>query len=170
MKDIVYDIKNGKKANNISAAGLISGSSNNGLFSKHYRYCIQCMQNDHETYGECYLHKYHQFRYLDVCYKHRSLLITHCPLCNELLAKVTGDNLLVKPQCPNGCSLIDEPSGILINKELKCELLSDMIYLSEAKISINTNELSHKFIACLGEKGYIHPSGIINKVKMIRDF
>ena len=170
MRKVVDDINNGKEKHKISAAGILSGSSEGGIFNEHYRYCIQCLLSDYETYGECYLHKYHQFRYLDVCYKHQSLLITHCPECNELLTKSTGENQLNKPQCPNGCSLFRNIFNEVKEKEIKVNLLSDLIFLSEGDSSLKTFELSHKFITCLGEKGYIHPSGIINKQKMLREF
>ena len=47
-KKIMEDIACGKKNNN-SAAGILSGRSEDGIFNENYRYCIHCLNIDFEN-------------------------------------------------------------------------------------------------------------------------
>jgi predicted DNA-binding protein YlxM (UPF0122 family) len=151
-----------------SMAGELSGSAKKGLISEYIRYCSKCLVEDHEQYGECYAHRSHQLKFVDVCYKHSLPLRTHCHLCGQLLAKPSGDIMLSELVCQCGVSLLN------LNDEVVGSVMKDLAADSQCLINYNNNidadELSQRFLACIGEKGYIHPSGIILKSKLLRDF
>ncbi|WP_240418380.1 TnsD family transposase [Paenibacillus periandrae] len=166
IKDILYGDE-GKT----SLAGVLSGSSEKGTISENISYCLECLNDDYKTYGECFVHKYHQVQYINVCYKHNLYLISRCPTCDEVLSRSIGDSLLCKPECPNGHLLSDvdlyqtDTLG-----QLKYGLIRDIIYLTENDVDINAVEMSQRFLACLGERGYIHSSGIVYKTQLLHDF
>lgn len=166
IKDILYGDE-GKT----SLAGVLSGSSEKGMISENINYCLECLNDDYKTYGECFVHKYHQVQYMDVCYKHNLFLISKCPTCDSVLARSIGDSLLAKPECSNGHLLADIALYQTDNLvQLKYELIRDIIYLTENNLDIHAVEMSQRFLACLGERRYIHPSGIVYKTQLLHDF
>ncbi|TBL68372.1 TnsD family Tn7-like transposition protein [Paenibacillus thalictri] len=169
-KEVMDDILYGDEGKT-SLAGVLSGSSEKGMISESIKYCPKCLNDDYKTYGECFVHKYHQIQYLDVCYNHNVYLISTCSKCDEILARPIGDNLLCKPECPHGHQLaeVDLHQTAALG-QLKYELIRDIIYLNENYLDICAVEISQKLLACLGERGYIHPSGIVYKTQLLHDF
>ncbi|GFZ94113.1 hypothetical protein GCM10008018_45680 [Paenibacillus marchantiophytorum] len=169
-KEIINDVLYGDEGKT-SLAGVLSGSSEKGMISENICYCLECLNDDYKTYGECFVHKYHQVQYMDVCYKHNVYLISRCPTCDEVLARSIGDNLLSKPECPNGHLLVDDDLNQTDTLgQLKYDLIRDIIYLNENNSDLDAVEMAQKFIACLGDRGYIHPSGIVYKTQLLQGF
>jgi hypothetical protein len=166
---ILDDVLYGNKGRS-SLAGVLSGSSKKGIISDNFNYCLKCINEDYQTYGECYVHKYHQIQHLNICYKHNSQLISRCPTCHEFLARSVGDDLLCKPLCPNGHLLVYmESNSIDSLVQLKYELVRDFIFLTENGLNMDAVEMSHRIITCFGARGFINSSGMINKSQILRE-
>lgn len=106
-----------------------SGNYNNNmlnvtkLFSKQVKYCPKCLYEDYEKYGECYVHRAHQFDFMTCCHLHRVELIDYCPNCNCPLSKDYAETLLSKPQCPSCSNAIKVKKSDLIPRYMTIRIL-----------------------------------------------
>lgn len=168
-QEITNDVIHGSEAKS-SLAGVLSGSSEAGVINKEFRYCSGCLNDDYLRYGECYVHKYHQMYYLDICYKHHKKLMVKCPTCDVLLARPNGDKFLSSPQCINGHDLTDiVPKNMNKCDQLKQGFISDIVFLSKEINHVDADEVSEKIIIALGSKGYIGSTPVIYKSRLLRD-
>ncbi|OME99061.1 hypothetical protein BK127_39145 [Paenibacillus sp. FSL H7-0331] len=169
-EQLLNDILNGSEGRT-SLAGQLSGSGPKGLINEDLRYCPACLSEDCANFGECYLNRYHQLKHINICHKHNCSLISKCPECSFDLTSNSGQLYLKKPVCPLGHKIDPIPDSVVnIENQLQNDLMTDFIYLMENQGDTDANELSVKLLSCLGEKGYIHPSGLIHKTKLINDF
>ncbi len=49
--------------------------------AQHWRWCQSCAEEDYEQYGTSYWHTYHQLPSALKCYRHNTLLSSHCTHC-----------------------------------------------------------------------------------------
>lgn len=75
--------------------------------SSEVKYCKQCIKEDYEKYGECYIHRSHQVFGVVVCAMHSVQLFTNCPQCLKPLANLEPVVFLATPYCQCGHSLVD---------------------------------------------------------------
>lgn len=45
------------------------------------RVCLQCIEEDAQDYGSAHLHRSHNIPMVSVCWRHKTRLINHCPIC-----------------------------------------------------------------------------------------
>ncbi|MFY0521296.1 TniQ family protein [Lysinibacillus sp. UGB7] len=65
--------------------------------AKEIKYCLKCLEEDYEKYGEVYSHRFHQIHFLNYCERHQKELISKWPECGELLTNQNGKVLLTRP-------------------------------------------------------------------------
>ncbi|NHN31619.1 hypothetical protein G9U52_17435 [Paenibacillus sp. S3N08] len=168
--ELLDDILNGVDGGT-SLAGQLSGSGPKGLINEEIRYCPACLSENYAMFGECYVNRYHQLKDINICLKHKCGLISKCPECYVDLSSNSGQLYLKKPVCPLGHSIeTNTNSKANTVNQLDYDLMTDIIYLMENQNDIDVNVLIGKLLSCLGEKVYIHPSGLINKTKLIHEF
>jgi len=126
--------------------------------SKEIRYCAECLCEDYDTKGECYIHRLHQLNRLDICIKHKVKLISLCNVCKENLAGKDGEYQLAKPICTKcGESIIKSDPEVVSESEinLKLELLSEFESL------LNLREPINKEIATMNYKAFAFKNGLL---------
>lgn len=45
------------------------------------RVCLQCIEEDARDYGSAHLHRSHNIPVVSACWKHKTRLLNHCPIC-----------------------------------------------------------------------------------------
>jgi transposase-like protein len=56
------------------------------LDDKQYKFCPKCLLSDTNEFGESYIHRVHQVKFVHICPVHYTFLIKKCPICDQLLA------------------------------------------------------------------------------------
>ncbi|MFD0696359.1 TniQ family protein [Paenibacillus sp. GCM10027628] len=68
------------------------------MISNQVRYCPQCLLEDYEKFGESYVHRTHQYKFVLVCPTHHTYLISSCPKCQQPFLYLNR-RLLGTPYC-----------------------------------------------------------------------
>lgn len=74
--------------------------------------CVQCVREDEKTFGIGYWHRAHQAPGVTACWKHRTQLLSSCPVCRlpfQRRYKLLDATWNVCPQCDN--NLFETPAG-----------------------------------------------------------
>jgi transposase-like protein len=156
--DILY-------GNEKSRVGKVSSQRNTPVLSKTIRYCIKCMQEDENKYGEVYAHLEHQIDFLDFCPIHLIKLNNRCPDCNTAYSDTLAGVLAIKPCCNSNYQRIEENN---LNS-LKLRLFNEMKFFKKYAGNIGSHVIYSKIIAVLGKNDYIDIRGFIEKGKLIDD-
>lgn len=139
----------------------------NPLLSDEIRYCLECLKADDKLYGECYVHLMHQIKFLDFCEIHKSRLISSCPICGEIFS---SSNMLRVPLCSNNhnimCNIKDSSENEM---GFKLKIFSNIKQMITNTESLSPGYMMDKILMLLGNKGYIHYKGNINKQKFLND-
>lgn len=123
----------------ISTKGIIA-SKYTSFISKEIRYCTECLKSDYES-GECFVHRIHQINKLEYCHKHKTRLITKCPICEAPL--VTGQRLLYNPSCINcGMNLFSPEVNIPIEV---LNFLNSIQYLLSNGLSLKREDILYRY-------------------------
>jgi predicted RNA-binding Zn-ribbon protein involved in translation (DUF1610 family) len=137
------------------------------IFDDTIKYCPDCMLEDSTHYGQCYVHREHQFRYVDVCITHGCSLITQCRECHAYYAENQNQELTMLPRCKNGHPVAK------INKKnvdpMIVGLVNSYMALIDYYEEVDADTFIQKLNVILANKGYIHMKGAIYKNKVIED-
>ncbi|MCM3341603.1 TnsD family transposase [Paenibacillus sp. MER TA 81-3] len=153
-----------------------SGNYNNNmlnvtkLFSKQVKYCPKCLYEDYEKYGECYVHRAHQFDFMTCCHLHRVELIDYCPDCNCPLSKDYAETLLSKPQCPS-CSNAIKVKKIRSESSIydyQNTLLEDLYTLNSLSGIIHAEYIQSKIMMKMWEINLIHYRGRFMRSELLK--
>lgn len=130
------------------------------IIDSEMRYCPKCLEEDMFKYGEGYIHRSHQLRYLNVCSKHEVYLISRCPICLEPVATSRGRFDLHSAYCGNGHDLrIVESTKVLKNNQLeniKLQVVRDVHFILN-----NNDQKDHDFLRDMF-KYYLIEGGFVN--------
>lgn len=141
-----------------SGLGLTAGSF---LQSNGIKYCPQCMEEDRSLFKKAYLHRIHQVPGVFVCSKHACLL-------KEVEVSIDSRNGLLD------INEYEEKADKWSAPKLTDEILSlsnDVGYLMSNYEKFGDFELvKKKYLVRMHDKDYISPSGLINQVKLQKDF
>lgn len=162
MHAIQYGIK---ESGNFASRQISSGHR---ILSSKIRYCPQCLVDDFDRYGECFVHRSHQIDPIDVCPLHQINLVSHCPMCNVELSNCHGTRLLVTPQCSAGHDISNYIQKSSETSLAKLELYRDVQSIMESS-KLDRQEVFHRFQIALASEGYLFLSGGINKNKLMRN-
>lgn len=135
------------------------------LFSKKLQYCPVCIEEDIKHYGEVYVHREHQFQFLNFCPTHFVKLIEKCGTCNELLCNRHGEELLRNLFCRNGHYLADKVEKVNLDNpiiQLKFDLFKIICSLSDMNDKVSYDLIRQKVLMMFWKKDFIHYKGIIN--------
>lgn len=138
------------------------------FISSEVRYCPVCLEQDVEQFGECFLHRTHQFSFLDVCPIHEVKLVSHCSTCNVSLVNQKASSMLFNSQCANGHNINSKITKSPLDPFMKN-------FLNDVNVFMNTKDISlemlfHKLTSLLGNRGYIHFKGnLIYKKEILSD-
>lgn len=77
----------------------------NDLRITSLRYCTLCISNDEKIYGTPFWHRSHQLPRADICFRHKSILQTHCPVCSSVFRPKKGNLIRLRRFCNNGHDL-----------------------------------------------------------------
>ncbi|MGC6589584.1 MULTISPECIES: TnsD family Tn7-like transposition protein [Paenibacillus] len=129
------------------------------IISKDVRYCTQCITEDEERFGEVYIHRSHQIGSIDVCHKHRCVLISQCPECEVSLGQLYGTIFLGSTHCPNGHELSGTIDTLHQDEimQLKLRISKDVYQILNGEIKIG--DLFYIYNLLAREMGYQHPDG-----------
>ncbi|CAG7630060.1 TniQ family protein [Paenibacillus allorhizosphaerae] len=105
--------------------------------STEINYCPLCSIEDYYTNGVCYIHRIHQIKDLNMCYKHKIDLLSKCTKCNKSFANKKGTELLTTPQCNNCGTKFEKYAFHVKGDELKSNVLQDIEFLLAYKDEIN---------------------------------
>lgn len=141
----------GLKRSMYDGVGNCTSRMQEDFISKDLRYCTKCMEEDVSTFGEVYIHRLHQLKFIKFCYKH---LISLSSVEEVKLLNSDEINELRSLECTD------------IEISLKKKLLQDIIYLIENPIDQET--LLARFITVLGCKGFISHKGDYYKRELIK--
>ncbi|MCA0151137.1 TnsD family transposase [Rossellomorea vietnamensis] len=143
------------------------------LFSKTTMYCPECLLEDFDSFGECYVHKKHQLNVMDVCYKHPVRLIDRCVECNIKLSNANSYTFLRVPKCSNGhkqkSSFINENEDEQ-DREIKTKLFNMICLFNEESSQMNSTFIKWKIQMGLWDKKFIHYKGRILKKELVETF
>ena len=73
---------------------------------EHPRYCIQCAKAQTEEYGYPYFRREHQLHWVNVCWKHGTVLSHGCSICGPYPIKKAGLSLPGRCLCADGASYL----------------------------------------------------------------
>lgn len=145
----------------------ILGVNRNLLLSQSIRYCPDCMEEDYEKFGESYVHLNHQIKIINICTVHKVRLMEKCQVCQE---EFSMRNLNLTPNCSKGHKLAKQLNDTLMeNEELGREVLGEISYIKDNCKDLSPSIINFKLISILGNQGYIHSNGTVNKRKVIQD-
>ncbi|WP_391560719.1 TnsD family Tn7-like transposition protein [Robertmurraya sp.] len=127
------------------------------IVSDEIRYCLDCIREDYNNLGEVYIHRLHQCKYIFVCYKHKKILLSNCPICETPLAEQKRFTFLGQPCCSNGHNLLDFKVSSLHeeNHFIQEALLEDTSFLLSKARSLTHDYLKVKYLSWLYSKQYI---------------
>lgn len=137
------------------------------IFDDNIKYCPECMLKDSQDYGLCYVHREHQFRYVDFCITHGCSLITKCNTCDETYAKRGDQDLVLLPRCNNGHEVNSSCSSVI--DQFTIWVVDCFKIMIEHYDEIDAEWLNQKLISVLAKSGYIELKGAILKTKVIED-
>lgn len=138
------------------------------LISEQVRYCPNCLHGDFESYGECYLHREHQYSFLSVCPIHEVSLISHCPICKDTLVNDNASTMLFEPKCINGHYISSSNKTMELDPLIRNILLDFQALITNKDVSLN--QIYQRLISSLGSRGYIHFKGnIIYKKRLLSE-
>jgi hypothetical protein len=150
--------------------GAVGGSLvNNYIFSNVPRYCPSCLVDNEHRYGTVFLHRYHQFSFLNVCPDHNVKLLSYCKECHEPLGNFDCSKLLTTDRCSKGHRLTSESRGLLdLNREKI--LFDEVMSLVNQSFEPTRETILLKLKIFLAEKGYTTYSGKFDRSTLIKDF
>jgi hypothetical protein len=160
--------KGNKKLN----LGNLFGMKQGRIISGNIRYCPMCISEDFKKYGEVYVHRIHQFGFIDHCYTHRTQLISQCPKCKEELSASNQTRLISSPNCLSGHRIFDNEIDVNeMNKDskFKLELLNHFYMLLNFETSISRESFLIQIAKSLGEAGYVDNNGKFKRIKLLED-
>lgn len=156
---LLCELKNGNLIAVQSGLGITAGSiiQNNGV-----KYCRYCLDDDRVEYGEAYIHRTHQLQGVFICPKHNSTLMTvkgNTDSCYDLFdlneyCNMEGD-ITFRSKANDELFLIATDVAFLLDNQ---ELIG------------NLETVIRKYNCCMHEKNYMSPSGLVNQVKLQKDF
>lgn len=73
--------------------------------SKKVKYCPMCIRRDCINFGEVYLHRIHQIKFIVYCPTHKAKLLTECTKCKKNLGTVNAKKLIRASHCDCGNDL-----------------------------------------------------------------
>ncbi|WNR45230.1 TnsD family Tn7-like transposition protein [Paenibacillus roseipurpureus] len=139
------------------------------FISEQIMYCPLCMHEDVQSFGECFVHRGHQLKFLDVCTIHNCELISRCPTCWEPLATPVYMTLL--PYCRHGHEIKKQDVIQIKSYDFRKYVLINTLKLNDFGKQRDDNYTRFQLISQLGAKGYIHgQSGFLLREKLINDF
>lgn len=170
LKPFVHEHRIGQLYNEIrvggnfkdSLIGRLTGNKNGKFTSTEIKYCPYCIEEDSRNYGTCYVHRDHQFAFLNICKKHHTNLISHCSECGEILSYLSDY------RCSNGHILSMQLSKPNLNDSILIHSLGvydDMQYLLNNSESIKMAIIAQRFIEHLARTKYLEYNGMRIKRK-----
>ncbi|WP_243357122.1 TnsD family Tn7-like transposition protein [Bacillus litorisediminis] len=150
-----------------SSVGKLMGNKYARNISEIIKYCPLCIEEDLVRYGCSYIHRDHQYGFINICSKHSVTLITHCSECDELLGYSP-----LKEKCKNGHhNFYREQIVQLKGSSIQQRLIKDLEYIINQSRKISRWVIELKFLEHLSSKGYISKiNNSIFKKKLIMDF
>ncbi|AZN42690.1 TnsD family Tn7-like transposition protein [Paenibacillus albus] len=150
---------------------LEKNNRENKYISTNIRYCFGCLQSDYSKYGQCYIHRLHQIKGLDVCKEHKMLLKETCPHCNQSLAN-NSNRQLIKNTCPSCGKDLLVSKDILYSEDDNSlyEIIEDVSFLFSTKQAISRSLLKERYYLYSIDKGYLRYSGSYKNKKFISDY
>ncbi|MDQ0878246.1 transcription elongation factor Elf1 [Paenibacillus sp. V4I3] len=148
---------------------VLTGFHSNNLsyfLTDTIRYCPVCCKQDYETFGECYIHRLHQFKHLDVCYDHKCKLIDSCQSCGESL--VFNHQSIYKPNCNRCGQSISIDIASIDFSSIIFKYLENIRFLMKNGFNINTESLKNRYIAFAFGAGFIERAGYFNNKKLFQ--
>lgn len=139
------------------------------ILSPEIRYCPQCLIEDFDRYGECFVHRSHQIYPLKACPLHHMLLISHCPVCGIELTKEKGKRLLVTPHCSLGHTISSSSQISNHNILSNISFFEDTQIIIESSHNIDRQTILTRFQLALVNRGYTYISGKMKKKELMRD-
>lgn len=176
LRPFFSETENIKYLNSMIVGGVASLSSRTvleykgrKLIHEFVHYCPDCINEDIQSFGECYVHRMHQLIDIKNCPKHQITLQSHCHECGVSYGTETGSKYIVEPFCANGHAISSVHSEEKESKIIK-NYLEDVESLVDAE-DLHLNTLYIKLIAHVGARGWIHYKGnFISKKKILTDF
>lgn len=169
--EIYYqDVKFGNKGNSTFVGRLINATEPK-LLSEKPKYCPNCMEDEQNTLGECFLHIEHQFHFLEVCPKHRVKLISACPTCGVPLSKPDAESITVSTKCIHGHEIYCS-CEIFLNDIRNFQLIitEELLFFKNKAMDMSQKQLLERYFTILGSMGYIHNyTGKVLKTKLLQD-
>lgn len=136
---------------------LLMQRQRQNLIHFYAHYCPLCLEEDFKMFGECYLHRMHQFCNVSVCPKHAIPLLTHCQVCGTPFGTDTGSLFLHEPRCTNGHPIRSRGDEVRLGAAVE-NYLADVYSLMNAT-ELNLDILYTKLIADIGSREFIHFRG-----------
>ncbi|SEC58306.1 hypothetical protein SAMN05443246_4604 [Paenibacillus sp. GP183] len=104
---------------------------------------------------------------MNFCVKHKINLVKECPECKELYADIKGQYLSLLPICKNN-HIVQVPESECYDSFLM-EIIDDFKILIKHYGKLDADLFMDKLIIALGNRGYIHYKGAIDKIRVIED-
>ncbi|WP_442602769.1 TnsD family Tn7-like transposition protein [Paenibacillus sp. KN14-4R] len=161
-------ILHGSNIKNAEGQPQIAGKQS--VLTSEVKYCLGCVLNDLQTYGEVIVHRQHQVAFLEVCPIHSLRLYSECPKCSNKYANTQNGVLLRDSRCKCGNNLPNEYIEINSVHQQQIDLLQDLLYIRENYNYLNIDSIIIKFIDQLYTQGFITPKGTILKKELLAYF
>ncbi|MDQ0888661.1 hypothetical protein QFZ81_003749 [Paenibacillus sp. V4I9] len=143
------------------------------MISNQVRYCPICLLEDYEKFGESYVHRIHQYKFVLVCPNHHTYLISSCPMCQQPFL-YHNRRLLGTPYCSNKHYLPSFAKHSLYTSTLEKlihQVADDTKFIIHNEKNIYIELIRQRYLEHALKKGYFSPNGLMQKNKsLIKDF
>lgn len=138
-----------------SRVGKLVGNKYGKCISDKIKYCPYCIKEDNNLYGCSYIHREHQFFFINRCVKHKVKLISYCMVC--------GTELKYSPlhfMCTNGHQICNSSVGSVIEDLFENEIQRDLEYILQNSEKLNDTIMRRRFLQYLSFRGYMRGESI----------
>ncbi|NOU96931.1 hypothetical protein GC093_27450 [Paenibacillus sp. LMG 31456] len=140
------------------------------MISNQVRYCPLCLLEDYQKFGESYVHRIHQYKFVQVCPNHHTYLISSCPECQQPFVYYNR-RLLGIPYCSNKHYLPSFAQHTVYTgalEKLIHQVADDTSFFIQNEKKIYIELIRQRYLDYALKKGYISPNGLMKKNKSLK--
>lgn len=142
--------------------------------SESIKYCPGCIQRDYKKFGEVYVHRVHQIKFLGYCPTHKSKLLSECLKCKKRLASLKATKLLSTPYCDCGNDLTSSVEPLLTSDHESVNFqLQTIEWLLKSSTKLNHDKIRQHIFEFAWNNGFYRYTGMLNYEKIhqtIKDY
>lgn len=146
---LISKLSQGKSTNPIATLGFTHLHTRTLLIENDFKFCPQCLEEDLDNHGFPAFYRHHQPKFVKICPKHSTILLSFCRNCASSLSATKTWRL------PNSCSCLYPNFQPAISAKPSTDTLEALLHLSKRTLSvINESQLEPTLATDLTAKLY----------------